>query len=140
MQQYNLTALQSAMLFLIERNDGITGYDIRKQLGDAGHNWSHQQIYRYLATMPLLCDLEPQYGKPDKKLYSVKPTVEYVHNPKLITIGVIEEHGLLELAQLKRDWLVDERAKEILPYGIGRSTFDIKYLETIIEKLTNKSA
>ncbi len=140
MQQYKLTALQSAMIFRIMKNDGITGYDLRKQLGEAGHKWSHQQIYRYLAMMPLLCDVVPQSGKPDKKMYCVKPDVEYVHAPELITIGLIEEQGLIEMAQLKRDWLESKLTKEILPYEIERTKFDINYLETIIAKLTEKAA
>lgn len=138
MRQYKLTALQSVLFFRIKESNGITGYDLTKELIGAGHKWSHQQIYRCLALMPLKCEIIPQNGKPDKKLYCLLPDIEYLHNPKLTTIGLIEEQALIEMAQLKRDYLVSKLSKETLPYVIERTKFDINYLENIIAKINKK--
>lgn len=55
-----------------------TGYDITKGFSNAiGHFWkaSHQQVYRELNKLADLnavrCRLEPQDGKPDRKVYSL---------------------------------------------------------------------
>ena len=61
---------------LIHRD--ATGYDITKEFSNAvGHFWkaSHQQVYRELNKLAeidaVTCRLEPQEGKPDKKVYSI---------------------------------------------------------------------
>ncbi len=61
---------------LIHRD--ATGYDITKEFSNAvGHFWkaSHQQVYRELNKLADLnavtCRLEPQEGKPDRKVYSI---------------------------------------------------------------------
>lgn len=55
-----------------------TGYDITKGFSSAvGHFWkaSHQQVYRELNKLAdieaVSCRLEPQDGKPDRKVYSI---------------------------------------------------------------------
>ncbi|MGC9404453.1 MULTISPECIES: PadR family transcriptional regulator [Vibrio] len=55
-----------------------TGYDITKEFSASiGYFWkaSHQQVYRELNKMAqnelVTCVLEPQEGKPDRKVYSI---------------------------------------------------------------------
>ncbi|PMH46270.1 transcriptional regulator [Vibrio sp. 10N.286.49.B3] len=55
-----------------------TGYDITKEFSASiGYFWkaSHQQVYRELNKMALnelvTCTLEPQEGKPDRKVYAI---------------------------------------------------------------------
>lgn len=61
-------------------NQDSTGYDITKQFSRAiGHVWraSHQQVYRELNKLAeagaVTYNLEPQNGKPDRKVYSITP-------------------------------------------------------------------
>ncbi|UJF19236.1 PadR family transcriptional regulator [Vibrio sp. SS-MA-C1-2] len=58
--------------------DASTGYDITKQFSqNIGEYWkaSHQQVYRELNKMAksglVTCELQPQDGKPDRKVYSI---------------------------------------------------------------------
>lgn len=58
-----------------------TGYDITKEFSSTvGYYWkaSHQQVYRELNKMALqdlvTCTVEPQDGKPDRKVYSITET------------------------------------------------------------------
>ncbi len=58
-----------------------SGYDLAKQFdGSVGFFWaaSHQQIYRELSKLEaigwLTCEIIPQEGRPDKKLYHITET------------------------------------------------------------------
>ncbi|MGF1760109.1 PadR family transcriptional regulator [Photobacterium sagamiensis] len=59
-------------------NRDATGYDITKEFSHrVGNFWksSHQQVYQVLNKMAgsglVTCQLEPQEGKPDRKVYSI---------------------------------------------------------------------
>lgn len=66
------------VILTVLSTQNATGYDITKQFSSSiGYFWkaSHQQVYRELNKMAqnglLTCVLEPQDGKPDRKIYSI---------------------------------------------------------------------
>ncbi len=70
-------SLPHVILTVLSTRDA-TGYDITKEFSySIGYFWkaSHQQVYRELNKMALnqlvTCVLEPQEGKPDRKVYSI---------------------------------------------------------------------
>lgn len=141
MQQYTLTALQSVMVLIMsETNEPMTGYDTAKTITERGYKWSHQQVYRDLAKMPLNLTEVPQEGKPDKKNYTLQTDVEYVHNAKIIPIPVIEEYELLDVAREK--WEILNKRLETITLNYERELvkFEISYLEKLITKLQAKAA
>lgn len=141
MQQHTLTALQSVMVLIMsETNEPMTGYDAAKTITERGYKWSHQQVYRDLAKMPLELTHQPQTGKPDKKLYCLLPDVEYVHNAKIIPIPVIEEYELLDVAREKWEILSKRLETIALKYERELIKFEINYLEQLITKLQAKTA
>ncbi len=141
MQQYTLTALQSVMVLIMsETNEPMTGYDTAKTITERGYKWSHQQVYRDLNRMPLNLTHQPQTGKPDKKLYVLMDTVEYVHDAKIIPIPVIEEYELLDLAREKWELLSKRLETITLKYERELIKFEINYLEQLITKLQAKAA
>ncbi|AQT28039.1 transcriptional regulator [Vibrio phage pVa-21] len=141
MQQYTLTALQSVMVLIMsETNEPMTGYDTAKTITERGYKWSHQQVYRDLAKMPLNLTEVPQEGKPDKKNYTLQSDVEYIHNAKIIPIPVIEEYELLDVAREK--WEILNKRLETITLNYERELvkFEIGYLEKLITKLQAKAA
>ncbi len=70
-------SLPHVILTVLSTKDA-TGYDITKEFSASiGYFWkaSHQQVYRELNKMGqqglVTCVLEPQDGKPDRKVYSI---------------------------------------------------------------------
>lgn len=70
-------SLPHVILTVLSTRDA-TGYDITKEFSASiGYFWkaSHQQVYRELNKMAagewVTCTLEPQDGKPDRKVYSI---------------------------------------------------------------------
>ncbi|BCL71416.1 transcriptional regulator [Vibrio nigripulchritudo ATCC 27043] len=70
-------SLPHVILTVLSTRDA-TGYDITKEFSySIGYFWkaSHQQVYRELNKMAqnqlVTCVLEPQEGKPDRKVYSI---------------------------------------------------------------------
>ncbi|GAL14085.1 transcriptional regulator PadR family [Vibrio astriarenae] len=70
-------SLPHVILTVLSTRDA-TGYDITKEFSSSiGYFWkaSHQQVYRELNKMAqsgqVSCVLEPQEGKPDRKVYSI---------------------------------------------------------------------
>lgn len=73
-------SLPHVILTVLSTRDA-TGYDITKEFSASiGYFWkaSHQQVYRELNKMGqqglVTCVLEPQDGKPDRKVYSITET------------------------------------------------------------------
>ncbi|WP_413285678.1 PadR family transcriptional regulator [Vibrio sp. MA40-2] len=101
-----------------------TGYDITKEFSySIGYFWkaSHQQVYRELNKMAendlVTCNIQPQDGKPDKKVYSItengrkalgewfeqptaQPTVRDEFSAKLIACAVQPTSPLREQISL----------------------------------------
>ncbi|CAH0527216.1 PadR family transcriptional regulator [Vibrio hippocampi] len=70
-------SLPHVILTVLSTRDA-TGYDITKEFSaNIGYFWkaSHQQVYRELNKMAssewVTCTLEPQEGKPDRKVYAI---------------------------------------------------------------------
>lgn len=70
-------SLPHVILTVLSTRDA-TGYDITKEFSASiGYFWkaSHQQVYRELNKMAsnglVTCELHPQDGKPDRKVYSI---------------------------------------------------------------------
>jgi PadR family transcriptional regulator AphA len=70
-------SLKHALLVLLDASPA-SGYDLRKRFGEhMGYFWSasHQQIYQQLKKLneagEISCELIPQPGKPDKKIYTL---------------------------------------------------------------------
>lgn len=70
-------SLPHVILTVLSTRDA-TGYDITKEFSySIGYFWkaSHQQVYRELNKMAqnalVTCVLQPQEGKPDRKIYSI---------------------------------------------------------------------
>lgn len=70
-------SLPHVILTVLSKRDA-TGYDITKEFShNIGYFWkaSHQQVYRELNKLAengsVTCRLEPQEGKPDRKIYSI---------------------------------------------------------------------
>lgn len=70
-------SLPHVILTVLSTRDA-TGYDITKEFSySIGYFWkaSHQQVYRELNKMAqndlVTCVLQPQDGKPDRKIYSI---------------------------------------------------------------------
>ena len=73
-----LTQLQSIIFFeLSDSKTPLTGYDLTKMVNAKGLPYSHQHIYRDANKMPLLRKLIPQDGKPDRKIMSIDPSIDY---------------------------------------------------------------
>ncbi|MGF1685318.1 PadR family transcriptional regulator [Photobacterium japonica] len=104
-------SLPHVILTVLSSRDA-TGYDITKEFSHSiGYFWkaSHQQVYRELNKMAshdqVTCKLEPQDGKPDRKVYSItdlgrqalfqwfqesakNPTIRDEFSAKLVVCGV----------------------------------------------------
>ncbi|GAB6262717.1 PadR family transcriptional regulator [Photobacterium sp. CCB-ST2H9] len=104
-------SLPHVILTVLSSRDA-TGYDITKEFSHSiGYFWkaSHQQVYRELNKMAtnnqVTCKLEPQEGKPDRKVYSItdlgrqalfewfqeparNPTIRDEFSAKLLVCGV----------------------------------------------------
>lgn len=104
-------SLPHVILTVLSTRDA-TGYDITKEFSySIGYFWkaSHQQVYRELNKMAknglVTCVLEPQEGKPDRKVYSITdlgrealfgwfqestqhPTIRDEFSAKLLVCGV----------------------------------------------------
>ncbi|MBC7001825.1 PadR family transcriptional regulator [Photobacterium sp. BZF1] len=100
------------VILTVLSNRDATGYDITKEFSHSiGYFWkaSHQQVYRELNKMAgnnqVTCKLEPQEGKPDRKVYSItdlgrqalfewfqeparNPTIRDEFSAKLVVCGV----------------------------------------------------
>ncbi len=118
------------VILTVLSNRDATGYDITKEFSHSiGYFWkaSHQQVYRELNKMAtndlVTCVLQPQEGKPDRKVYSItelgreslfewfqepvrNPTVRDELSAKLLVCSVhnsapMQEHiqGLIEETQ-----------------------------------------
>ncbi|MDA9557601.1 PadR family transcriptional regulator [Vibrio sp.] len=122
-----------------------TGYDITKEFSSSiGYFWkaSHQQVYRELNKMAVneyvTCVLEPQEGKPDRKVYSIteagraalrewfqKPTshnaVRDEFSAKLMACSVETspsfQHNLVELIEESRRFLTHFKELEATEYA-----------------------
>lgn len=128
-------SLPHVILTVLSTRDA-TGYDITKEFSATiGYFWkaSHQQVYRELNKMAeqglVTCVLEPQDGKPDRKVYSITeigrstlgewfeqptahPTVRDEFSAKLIACSVQSaEPYRLQLLEL-----VEESRKLVLHY------------------------
>ena len=85
-------SLKHAILTLLETEEG-SGYDLLKRFkARLGFFWnaSHQQIYSQLKTLHqnglIQCTLEPQSGKPDRKVYHMTQAghdalIDWLENP-----------------------------------------------------------
>ena len=88
----NTMSLKHAILTLLETEEG-SGYDLLKRFkARLGFFWnaSHQQIYSQLKSLHhdglIDCTLEPQQGKPDRKVYHMTQAghdvlIEWLENP-----------------------------------------------------------
>lgn len=137
MEQYTLAAIQSAIILKMQdANKPLSGYDLTKILNKAGYMWSHQQVYRYLSKMPLLSVLKPQNGKPDKRLYTLDNSVEYVHQAALLPIPLIEEYKMLTQAIERVDIItakVSDKTRRFRAFDKAQLNFELNYLNTLID-------
>lgn len=152
-------SLPHVILTVLSHRDA-TGYDITKGFSSAiGHFWkaSHQQVYRELnklADMAAVnCRLEPQDGKPDRKVYSITeigtqnlyewflspakhPTDRDEISAKLLTSSIFTPLPMIEHIHS----LIDESRLQLLQYrNQERSQFsgiDNLTREENIERLT----
>ncbi len=137
-------SLPHVILTVLNHRDA-TGYDITKEFSGAiGHVWkaSHQQVYRELNKLAELgavnYRLEPQDGKPDRKVYSITeigkqnlyqwyllspkhPTERDEVSAKLLTCGIFDAapmvahlHSLIEESRnlLARYRVLEQENKE----------------------------
>ncbi|WP_070970555.1 PadR family transcriptional regulator [Vibrio sonorensis] len=128
-------SLPHVILTVLSTRDA-TGYDITKEFSSTiGYFWkaSHQQVYRELNKLAqggyVTCVLEPQEGKPDRKVYSITdagrsalgewfeqptahPTVRDEFSAKLMACSVQASHAYRDqLAEL-----VEESRKLVAHY------------------------
>ncbi|EAS41872.1 PadR family transcriptional regulator [Photobacterium profundum] len=105
-----------------------TGYDITKEFSHSiGYFWkaSHQQVYRELNKMAgndqVTCQLEPQDGKPDRKVYSITD---------------LGRQALLEWFQepARNPTIRDEFSAKLLVCGVHNSEPMQQQLEALIEE------
>lgn len=113
-------SLKHAILTLLETEKG-SGYDLLKRFkARLGFFWnaSHQQIYSQLKSLHqdglIECNLEPQQGKPDRKVYHMTPAghdalVKWLENPvkvdkvnDALLVKLYAGH-LIDQAQLKQE-------------------------------------
>ncbi|SDH33863.1 transcriptional regulator, PadR family [Vibrio xiamenensis] len=128
-------SLPHVILTVLSTRDA-TGYDITKEFSSTiGYFWkaSHQQVYRELNKMAqhelVTCVLEPQEGKPDRKVYSITdagrkalgewfeqptahPTVRDEFSAKLMACAVQPS----ELFRVQLAELIEESKKLIAHY------------------------
>lgn len=136
MNQYTLAAIQSALVLKMQDSvKPLSGYDLTKILNKAGYMWSHQQVYRYLAKMPLQNVLVPQNGKPDKRLYSLDGNVEYIHQAGILPIPLIEEYKMLDHA-IERVEIINNKTEDVTrrlrAFDKAQLQFEANYLNTLI--------
>lgn len=111
-------ALKHVILTILE-SEPATGYDITRTFDEAvGHFWhaSHQQVYAELKKMLreelVVMHLEPQQGKPDRKVYEIvdkgrealaawvmEPVAERTKSEVLVKLLVTEAVGPEQLLQ-----------------------------------------
>ncbi|MEZ8141293.1 transcriptional regulator [Enterovibrio norvegicus FF-33] len=120
-------SLPHVILTVLNHRDA-TGYDITKEFSHAiGHFWkaSHQQVYRELNKLAdmgaVSCRLEPQDGKPDRKVY---------------TITDIGRQGLYEwfLLPAKHPTDRDEVSAKLLTCSIFEPTPMIEHMHALIDE------
>ncbi|MAA70392.1 MAG: hypothetical protein CL679_01565 [Bermanella sp.] len=99
-------SLKHAILTLLETEEG-SGYDLLKRFkARLGFFWnaSHQQIYSQLKTLHsdglIDCTLEPQKGKPDRKVYQMTQAghdalIEWLENP--VKVDKVNDAFLVKL-------------------------------------------
>lgn len=120
-------SLPHVILTVLTHRDA-TGYDITKEFSSAiGHVWkaSHQQVYRELNKLAELgavnYRLEPQEGKPDRKVYSITE---------------IGKQNLYQwyLLPPKHPTERDEVSAKLLTCGIFDTTPMIAHLHVLVEE------
>lgn len=89
-----LNLLQSAIIKeLKEHGAKLHGYKILSRINNRGLKWNHQQVYRDLNKMEKegILDVESEYveGKPDRKLYTLRPDAKYTFDEKKMTISFL---------------------------------------------------
>ncbi|CCO45440.1 Transcriptional regulator, PadR family [Vibrio nigripulchritudo SOn1] len=120
------------LLSLLSENKSLTGYDLCK-LMSASHIWraSHQQTYRELNKLAengfLSCQIEPQEGRPDRKVYSLTsegianfhkavadctPSIKSMHSIRTIMLNVENHRFFEELLEKLRSEI--ERVEQLL--------------------------
>lgn len=152
-------SLPHVILTVLSHRDA-TGYDITKEFSNAiGHFWkaSHQQVYRELNKLAdmgaVSCRLEPQDGKPDRKVYSITdigrqslyewflmpakhPTDRDEVSAKLLTCSIFDPAPMIEHMHA----LMDESRLQLSQYrDIERSQYADSALltrEGRLERLT----
>lgn len=129
-------SLPHVILTVLSSRDA-TGYDITKEFSHSiGYFWkaSHQQVYRELNKMAgndqVTCQLEPQEGKPDRKVYSItdlgrqalyawfqeparNPTIRDEFSAKLVVCGVYNSEPM----QQQLESLIEESHTLISHYN-----------------------
>lgn len=136
-------SLPHVILTVLSHRDA-TGYDITKGFSGAiGHFWraSHQQVYRELNKLAdisaVSCRLEPQDGKPDRKVYSITdigkqnlfewflspakhPTDRDEISAKLLTCNIFTPTPMIEHIHA----LIDESRLQLVQYrNLERNQF-----------------
>ncbi|MDD1795941.1 PadR family transcriptional regulator [Enterovibrio makurazakiensis] len=152
-------SLPHVILTVLNHRDA-TGYDITKEFSHAiGHFWkaSHQQVYRELNKLAdmgaVSCRLEPQDGKPDRKVYTITeigrqslyewfllpakhPTDRDEVSAKLLTCSIFEPTPMIEHMHA----LIDESRMQLSQYrDLERSKYSDSSLltsESRLERLT----
>ncbi|MGF1760196.1 PadR family transcriptional regulator [Photobacterium sagamiensis] len=116
------------VILTVLSNRDATGYDITKEFSHSiGYFWkaSHQQVYRELNKMAgndqVTCQLEPQEGKPDRKVY---------------TITDLGRQALFEWFQepARNPTIRDEFSAKLLVCGVHNSEPMQEQLEALIEE------
>ncbi|ENC6723385.1 hypothetical protein [Vibrio harveyi] len=108
-----LTQLQSIIFFeLSDSKTPLTGYDITKMVNAKGLPYSHQHIYRDANKMPLKRKLIPQDGKPDRKVMSIDPSIDYEIDATHFHIETLLAYQIPELIEQKSNHL-RERIKAL---------------------------
>lgn len=104
-----LTQLQSIIFFeLSNSKTPLTGYDITKMVNAKGLPYSHQHIYRDANKMPLQRKLIPQDGKPDRKVMSIDPTIDYEIDASLFHIETLLAYPKPELIEQKKAYVFQQ--------------------------------
>lgn len=104
-----LTQLQSIIFFeLSDSKTPLTGYDLTKMVNAKGLPYSHQHIYRDANKMPLLRKLIPQDGKPDRKVMSIDPSINYEIDASKFHIETLLAYPKPEFIAQKKQYVFDK--------------------------------
>lgn len=105
------TAIFMELSIAANANKPLHGYQIIKLIGERGIEFSHQQLYRSVDKMDLICKVEPVFGKPDRKMYSLRKNKEYTFDESKFSTDFLLAYPNKEWIKNRIEIMTDEKGE-----------------------------